>query len=76
MHEDNDILGVFSLEDYRHMTPARGFVMWMGFLATVGGLSYACAVTYPDRPSAPKEYENGLDRELGGAGAVRVRLSC
>lgn len=28
VHEDNDILGVFSTEEYRHFTPARaGFLM-------------------------------------------------
>lgn len=29
-------------------------------------------MTYPDRVSAPKEYEDGLERELGGPNAVRV----
>lgn len=28
--------------------------------------------TYPDRPSFPREFEDGLERELGGAGATRV----
>lgn len=73
LHEDNDILGVFSLHNYDHMTPARAGVMWLGFLGSLGALSYAVYMTYPDRPAVPKEYEGGLDAELGGIGAVRVR---
>ncbi|KIV80773.1 hypothetical protein PV11_08251 [Exophiala sideris] len=72
VHEDNDVLGVFALEDYRHMTTSRGLLMWAGFISVVLSLSYAVASTYPGKPSAPKEYEAGLDRELGGAGAVRA----
>ena len=29
-------------------------------------------INMPDRPSYPKEYEGGLDKELGGAGGVRA----
>lgn len=60
------------------MTPGRGAVMWLGFLGCIGALSFAVYSTYPDRPAFPKEYEGGLDRELGGMGAVRVGqgLSC
>lgn len=72
MHEDNDVLGIFSLEEYTHMTPARGFLLWGGFIATVLGLSYTVSLYYPDRPSAPKEYAGGLDAELGGKGSLRV----
>jgi len=72
VHEDNDILGIFALEDYTHMTPGRGLLMWSGFITCVLGLSYAVYVTYPDLPSAPKEYEDGLEAELGGKGAVRA----
>ncbi len=28
---------------------------------------------YPDRPSVPRTFPGGLDRELGGEGAVWVR---
>jgi len=75
VHEDNDILGIFSLEDYTHMTPARGFLMWGGFLSVVGLLGYTVSQLYPDRPSAPKEYDSGLDKELGGPGALKARMS-
>lgn len=46
--------------------------MWGGFISIVVGLYYAVALTAPPKPSLPKEYEGGLERELGGPGAVRV----
>ena len=46
--------------------------MWLGFLGCLGALSTAVYMTYPDTPAFPKEYEGGLDSELGGMGAVRV----
>jgi hypothetical protein len=54
------------------MSPARAGIMWLGFLGCIGALSYAVYATMPDYPVFPKEYEGGLDRELGGMGAVRV----
>lgn len=54
------------------MTPARGALLWGGFVSIVLGLSYAVYTVYPDRPSAPKEYPDGLEAELGGPGALRV----
>lgn len=74
MHEDNDIFGVFSLHDYTHMTSGRAALCWAFFIGTVLSLSYTVKLTYPDRPSAPKEYEGGLDREMGGPGALRVSI--
>jgi len=49
--------------------------MWGAFISTVLGLSYTVGMLYPDRPSAAKEYEGGLEKELGGPGAVRVSPS-
>lgn len=72
VHEDNDILGMFTLEDYTHMTPARGALLWAGFISCVLAVSYGVSVTYPGKPSTPKEYPGGLYEELGGPGAVRV----
>lgn len=72
VHEDNDIMGIFALEDYTHMTSSRGALLWAGFIAAIMGIGYGVTVTYPGKPSTPKEYEGGLERELGGPGAVRV----
>jgi NADH dehydrogenase (ubiquinone) 1 beta subcomplex subunit 8 len=74
VHEDNDILGMFSTYEYTHMSPQRGLVMWAGFIGVIFGLYYICKATYPDMPAVPKEYEGGLFEELGGKGAVRVSL--
>lgn len=41
------------------------------FLATMVGIK----LTYPDVQSYPREFEGGLERELGGPGATRVCLS-
>jgi len=72
VHEDNEVLGIFALEDYTHMTPARGMLMWACFISAVLGLSYAVSLSYPGKPATPNEYPGGLDKELGGAGAVRA----
>lgn len=72
VHEDEDTLGMFSLYEYTHFSPARIGVLWLAFAGAVGTLSTAVYFTYPDRPAFPKEYEGGLDRELGGMGAVRA----
>ena len=74
LHEDNDILGRFALEDYTHMTPSKALVMWGGFIGIVMALYFGTSLVMPDRPSAPREYEGGLDRELGGKGALRARM--
>ncbi|KAH8815145.1 NADH:ubiquinone oxidoreductase 20.1kD subunit [Xylogone sp. PMI_703] len=73
VHEDNDIMGLFSPEEYTHVTPGKGALQIACFVAVFLTLCGAVAMTYPDRPSAPKEYEGGLERELGGPGAVRAR---
>ncbi|KAG9248819.1 hypothetical protein BJ878DRAFT_486213 [Calycina marina] len=73
VHEDNDILGMFTPEEYTHSTPGKAALQVGAFILVVCGLLTAVKLTYPDRPSAPKEYEGGLEAELGGPGAVRAR---
>lgn len=65
-------MGIFSPEEYTHVKPATGFFQVGCFVATVFGLCAVIAQFYPDRPSAPREYEGGLETELGGPNAVRV----
>lgn len=72
VHEDNDILGMFSPEEYTHTKPGKGLFQIGCFVATVFGLCFVVGQVYPDRPSAPKEYVDGLERELGGPAATRV----
>jgi NADH dehydrogenase (ubiquinone) 1 beta subcomplex subunit 8 len=73
VHEDNDILGIFSPWDYTWTTTGPGLIMIGTFIATVLGVSGLVYLNYPDRIAYPREFENGLERELGGPGAVRVR---
>ncbi|KAF1954545.1 hypothetical protein CC80DRAFT_594971 [Byssothecium circinans] len=71
-HEDNDIQGAISLHDYNHFTPGWGFVLMGTFIASFFGLCGVVSLTYPDKISVPKEYEDGLEAELGGPRAVRA----
>ncbi|KAL8700326.1 MAG: hypothetical protein Q9224_001016 [Gallowayella concinna] len=70
VHEDNDILGVFSPHEYTHFTAAKGLFLNGCFIAAVLGLCGVVAIYYPDRPTVPRTFPGGLDRELGGKGAV------
>lgn len=72
VHEDNDILGMFSPEEYTHFTPGKGIVLIGCWVASVLGLCGVVSLYYPDKPSAPRTFPGGLDRELGGEGAVIV----
>ncbi|KAG9238661.1 hypothetical protein BJ875DRAFT_24449 [Amylocarpus encephaloides] len=73
VHEDNDILGMFSPYEYTHVKPGKGLFQLGCFVVAVFGLCGVVKMSYPDRPSAPKEYEGGLERELGGPTALRAR---
>ena len=72
VHEENEILGVFSPEQYTHVSARKGFfhlgVFVAAFLSVCGVVSYC----YPDKPSVPKTYPGGLEKELGGPNAVPV----
>lgn len=73
VHEDNDILGMFSPHEYTHVKPGTAFFQIGCFVATVFGLSGIVYVYYPDKPSVAKSYEGGLQKELGGPGAVAAK---
>ncbi len=72
VHEDHDLLGMFSPYEYTWVKPGKGLVMIGTFVAVFLGVVYSVKLTYPDKVSYPREFEDGLERELGGAGAVRV----
>lgn len=73
VHEDNDILTVFTPEEYTHFKPGWGLVLLGSWIASVFGLCGVVYLYYPDKPSAPRTFEAGLEEELGGKGAVRAR---
>lgn len=72
VHEDNDILGMFSPEEYTHFKPGWGAACVGMFVATFLGVVSVVRVFYPDMPAVKARYEGGLDRELGGEGTVWV----
>ncbi|KAH6675277.1 NADH:ubiquinone oxidoreductase 20.1kD subunit [Plectosphaerella plurivora] len=73
VHEDNDLLGIFSPYDYTWTTPGPGAIMFGTFLVAFFTVIGSVYLTYPDKVTYPREFEDGLERELGGAGAVRAR---
>lgn len=72
VHEDDDTLGMFTPYEYTWVSPGKGLVQIGIFIATFLSVCYAVKATYPDRVSYPREFEGGLERELGGRNAVRV----
>lgn len=74
IHEDNDVLGVFSPHEYTHFTPAKGFFMCGCFVALILGLTFTVRLNQPDIPAMPREFQDGLEKELGGPRALRVSV--
>ncbi len=74
VHEDNDVLGMLSPEDYNHFTPAWGAVLLGTFVAAFFGVLGVVYVFHPEKPMHPRRFPGGLDKELGGAGAVHVSV--
>ncbi|KAK4551873.1 hypothetical protein LTR86_010869 [Recurvomyces mirabilis] len=75
VHEDNDILGIFSPEEYTHFTPGWGAVLIGCFVATFSGLCFTVAQFYPDRPAVPRTFPDGLEKEMGGPLAPRAAVA-
>ncbi|KAI9642217.1 hypothetical protein NHQ30_009019 [Ciborinia camelliae] len=75
VHEDNDILGMFSPEEYTHQKPGTAALQLGVFVLSVFGLCAVVGMMYPDKQSVPREFEGGLERELGGPTAVRARAA-
>ena len=74
LHENNDELMMLSPFDYTWATPKKAFQLLgatvVGFVALF--MLPVHLIGHPDRPTVPREFEGGLQRELGGPGAVRV----
>lgn len=75
VHEDNEILGVFSPEQYTHAPPGKAFFHLGCFVAAFLGLCGVVKMTYADKPAAARTFPDGLEKELGGASAMPVRLA-
>jgi hypothetical protein len=74
VHEDHDILGMFSPYQYTWVSNAKGAAQVGAFILAFLGVCFLVRQLYPDKPSFPREFEGGLERELGGPGALRVRI--
>ena len=72
VHEDHDILGMFSTYEYTWITPGKGLLQIGAFVVTFFSVLAVVKMTYPDKASYPREFEGGLLKELGGVGAMRV----
>ena len=48
--------------------------MFGSFIAAVLGLCGVTYTLYPDKPSAPRTFPDGLEAEYGGPGAVIVSI--
>jgi len=72
VHEDHDILGMFSPYEYTWVSAGKGALQIGAFVVTFLSVLYAVKLSYPDMPAVPREFEGGLEKELGGAGALRV----
>ncbi|KAF2758660.1 NADH:ubiquinone oxidoreductase 20.1kD subunit [Pseudovirgaria hyperparasitica] len=73
VHEDDDVLGMFSPEEYTWTKPGKGALMFGTFILAYMGLLGVVYLNYPDKQSVPKSYPGGLDVELGGKGSLRAR---
>lgn len=63
---------MFSPEEYTHQKPGTAAIQVGVFVLSVFGLCTVVGMMYPDKQSVPREFEGGLERELGGPNAVRV----
>ncbi len=67
VHEDNDLVGMFSLYEYTWTTTGKGLVQVGIFVLSFLGICAAVKLTYPDMIAYPREFEDGLERENGRA---------
>ncbi|KAM7192142.1 hypothetical protein V8F20_008977 [Naviculisporaceae sp. PSN 640] len=74
VHEDNDVLGMFTTYDYTWISPGKGALQLGAFIALFVTVCLGIKQVYPDQPAYPREFEGGLEKELGGKGAVRARM--
>ncbi|QDS70911.1 hypothetical protein FKW77_006423 [Venturia effusa] len=70
VHEDNDTLGLFSPEPYTWTTPGHGLKLQAAFVVALCTLLSAVYATMPGKPSVPRTFPGGLQKELGGPGTV------
>ena len=63
---------MFSPYEYTWTTPGKGLFQIGVFVAAFLSVLVAVKVSLPEAPVWPREFEDGLEKELGGSGAIRV----
>jgi NADH dehydrogenase (ubiquinone) 1 beta subcomplex subunit 8 len=66
------MLGIMSTWEYDFATTKKALIMVAAFLGSLGAVLGAVYAVYPDIPATPREFEDGLVRQLGGPGAMIV----
>jgi NADH dehydrogenase (ubiquinone) 1 beta subcomplex subunit 8 len=69
------MMAIFSPWEYTWTTAGPGLIMIGTFVAVFLSVSGLVYLNYPDQIAYPREFEGGLERELGGPGAMRVSSS-
>ena len=67
-------MGMLSLTEYTHKSPGHAALCWGAFISFLAGVYYIAKHTTPDLPAVPREFPDGLEHELGGPHALRVRI--
>ncbi|KAI5285943.1 hypothetical protein KEM52_002216 [Ascosphaera acerosa] len=75
VHEDNDVLTVFSTEQYTHYKPPKAFFLFGCAAAVFASACGVLAVLAPEPHFMPRTWEDGLERELGGKQAWTASLA-
>ncbi|KAI0870112.1 NADH:ubiquinone oxidoreductase 20.1kD subunit [Hypoxylon argillaceum] len=73
VHEDADTLGIFSTYEYTWVNSKTAFAQIGTFVVAFLGVCWVVGKLYPDKQTIPREFEGGLQRELGGPGTIRAR---
>ncbi|KAI5297444.1 Glycosylphosphatidylinositol (GPI) anchor assembly protein, partial [Ascosphaera pollenicola] len=73
VHEDNDILTVFSTEQYTHYKPPKAFFLFGCAVAVFASSCGVLAALAPEAPFAPRTWDNNLEKELGGPLAMTAK---
>lgn len=64
---------MFTTYDYTWTTAGKGFAQLGAFVAVFLSVCYAVKLTLPEPPMVQRTFDDGLEKELGGRGAVLVR---
>lgn len=76
MHEDNDMLTIMSPEEYTHFKPRKAFLLFGCSVAIfLGSVGLMGAFWVPPAPFVRREFEGGLEKELGGPNTLSVSYS-